>query len=148
MLGGPLKGAVVPRGFITGYQRNFRVLFFANDEIVTCEEYRELVAFKELKFSARKSRGLFGRLGTAEWLMEDETPKRLDTGEPLEFLMQVKADFHFSIVDGAPHAVKMGIFGTEEISDENYYRLFISNELYIFVNAVGEPFPYLLTQFE
>lgn len=146
MLGGPLKGAVVPRAFITAYQRNFRILFFPNDEIVTCDQYRELVVFKELRRSARKARGLFGKLaGTPEWLMEDEAPKRLDTGEPLEFLMQLKADFHFSIGPDAPHAVEMGLFG-EEVSSENYYRLFISNELYIFVNAVGEPFPYLLTQ--
>lgn len=82
MLEGRLKGPVVPRDFITAYQRNFRILFFANDEIATRAEYRELIAFKALKPSGRKSRGLFGKLaGAPDWLLESEAPGRLDSGE-------------------------------------------------------------------
>lgn len=60
--------------------------------------------------------------------------------------MQLKADFHFALMDDSPHAVEIGISGEEELSSDDYYRVFIANELYVFVNAAGPPAPYLLTQ--
>lgn len=149
MIDGVLKNAVISENFIKSYQKNFRVIFFSKDNINVMDDYIPRIDFREINLLSSKEGVILGRVGgKPAWVMEDEAPCCLDNGKDLNFVVQLNMNFEYEIVSGAPRQIVMDIFGSPRPSDDNYYRLFIGNEVYIFVNNDGYPLPYVITQIE
>lgn len=162
MLKGPLLAVNIPKEFLTSYQTNFSVIVAESEECQRWSSYKETICFKRLILQGRRPTkkklvalpletrvsGLFGRMApTPKWFLGDETPATCDGNLPLVFLFQIQREFAFEIHPDAPGQIKFDYFSNSlKESEDRWYKLFISNEIYFFGTAEGEPLVYILTQ--
>ncbi|QDV88492.1 hypothetical protein TBK1r_75250 [Stieleria magnilauensis] len=141
------RGADIPGGFLSLYQRNFRFIVFPTLQAQKVDDYVEETEFYSLQFSDNSDRFDFGKIGgKPSWLLEDETPATYDSSTPMEFLMELVPGLQFSVVDGASPQVELDIFGMPSPSPLEYYQLFLGNSIYLFGTKDGEPLVYAITQ--
>ncbi|WP_223067215.1 hypothetical protein [Paenibacillus caui] len=149
MLEGELAGADIPEGFLTAYQRNFRILPFPTQDGTLRGEYKPKIRFERLLVSPAPSPDAPGNKlgGSPNWLLDDEAPATYASAVPMEFLMQLTDPPRFDLEDEAPPQIRIGLRGKPEPSPHRYYELFIGNRLYFFGTKAGaEPLVYILTQ--
>ncbi|MBM7662810.1 hypothetical protein JOC85_003621 [Bacillus mesophilus] len=133
MLEGVLEGINIPKGFLTVYQRNFRILVFRTGEAVTKDTYQEKIKYKPIKLRVTNDLDIYtDKLGgNPNWLLDNEAPAMYD-GNPMFFLMQILEDYKFEILSDASPQIKLDLNGEPAPSQENYYELFLGNNLYFF----------------
>lgn len=147
MLSARLARADIPKGFLAAYQRNFSFEVFPTELGEVVSEYEEAIVFSELHLSEGNGLGSFGKLaGDPLWLLEDESPATYGGDLEMGFLLQVGLDFQFRMTSGAAPQIKLNIMGGTQPSPHNYYRLFLSNALYLFGTKSGEQAVYAITQ--
>jgi hypothetical protein len=141
MIEGELAGAVIPEGFLSDYQTNFRILVAPASECVPRRDYTAQIVRAE--FEADDS-----RLGESpRWLLDDESPGGYGTSTTPVFLFQLPQGTKFDRLPGAPKQKTLDLSGAAVDSDEAHYELFVGNQLYVF--GFGDPagdHVYVITQ--
>lgn len=149
MLSGPLSNADIPAGFLSRYQRNFRIEVFSTGDGRLRGDYQERIAFRRigLKDDAGSSIGQLG--GVPTWVLEDESPRTYDSTVPMHFILQLNSNLNFETVPDAPPQMEVGLTGALEPSPFDFYRLFIGNAIYFFGAEIpAVDLVYILTQVE
>ena len=149
MLGGTLAGADIPEGFLTDYERNFRIIPFRTQDGIPRADYEPKITFvRLLALPAPKPNAKGSKMGgSPNWLLDDETPASYASSVPMTFLMQLTDPIRFELEDDAPPQTRIGLRGKPEPSRHRYYELFLGNRIYLFGTAAGsEPLVYALTQ--
>lgn len=63
------------------------------------------------------------------------------------FLLQILEGFKFEKLEEAPPQIELGLTGSLELSDNEYYELFIGNAIYLFGTMdINDPQIYIITQ--
>lgn len=148
MLEGQLSGADIPKDFIHSYQRNFKLIVFESENGVIRNEYIQKIGYKEIKLQEMDDPDIYENKvgGNPSWLLEDEAPTTYNKTVQMFFIMQILENYRFDILQTAPGQATLG-FGNEiEYSENNYYELFLGNNLYFFGTLHGEPQVYIITQ--
>jgi hypothetical protein len=135
MITGQLKGVAIPAGFLESYQKNFAVYVFPDRDAVLRDDYLKIgVKFERWNINTAAmdqfAQSFVG--GAPSWLQEDESPVSYGGSTELCFLAQLAEDFEFRIEIGAPSQLTLGINGKPRRSKNNFYRLFLGNQLYFF----------------
>ncbi|ALS28272.1 hypothetical protein IJ21_28760 [Paenibacillus sp. 32O-W] len=149
MLTGVLAGADIPQGFLTQYQRNFRIVVFETRSGEQRMDYTPKIRFNRLELvPSRKTAAKRNKLGgKPNWLLDDESPATYASSVPMKFLMQWIEPPRFDLEDDAPAQIRLGLRGKPEPSRHRYYELFLGNQLYFFGTEAGhEPLVYVITQ--
>lgn len=148
MLDVPLPGVDIPDGFLESYQVNFRFLVFESAKAVVHAAYQEKVAFQRLELEPTDPATPGNKLGgDPNWLQEDEAPASYAGRTPMFFLVQLERGLQYPTVAGAPPQIKIGLSGNPQPANYPYYKLFISNAIYLFgTEDRAQPLVYALTQ--
>ncbi|MCU7251612.1 hypothetical protein [Pseudomonas koreensis] len=144
-----LKNAIIPSGFLKQYQKLFKVFFFKSETATTLEEVSN-IKLQHLDFSDQETGDVFGWAGTSpKWVLEDESPSSYE-GQPISFLLQVKNEQTFEILDTAPPQKEINIFGGEKDRKKRNYFFFNENEVFFFGRPSEKPDDnvYIITQCE
>lgn len=95
-------GANIPDGFLEEYQRNFSFEVFPTSSGKVVDQYKESIRFSEIRLVEGNALGSFGKIGGApDWLLEDERPATYGKTIPMDFILQVIPDFHYTILAAA-----------------------------------------------
>lgn len=131
MLNVELKNAVIPNHFLENYQEFFKVYLFKTENATTLETQSH-IKLQHLAFSDKEAGNVFGWMGDSpKWLLGDESPS-LYEGQHLSFLLQVRKDQVFDVLDSAPSQKEVNIFGGEKDRKERNYFFFNENEVFFF----------------
>ena len=149
MPNGRLLGAILSQKFFDKYETNFKFIVFKTCEAVLRTKYGEKIKFKNIKLHEstcdHASNSRVG--GKPEWYLSDESPGKYESSTEMIFLFQLAQDTQFEILKTAPRQTEVSFFDEPEVSPNNYYELFIANELYFFgVNDKLNPYVYVVTQ--
>jgi hypothetical protein len=150
MLPGPLRGAVIPKGFLETYQRNFAVVVFDSRDGVLRHDYTQKIRFRAWKLVPASNPGeAHDKVGgEPSWFLDDEAPSSYD-GKPMSFLMQLGEGLRFDILPTAPPQVVLDLRFEPEPSPDPWYSLFLQNYLYFFGTCDRDnPHVYILTQID
>lgn len=149
MLAVPLRGAEIPEHFLETYQTNFRFLVFETASARVRDDYRSKIKFTPLSLepSPNPSIGDNKIGGKPNWLLEDESPSRYAGTVPMFFLLQLRSECKFQLLEGAPSQIELALDRTPQPSSLDYYQLFIGNALFLFgTDAPQKRFVYAITQ--
>lgn len=141
--------ANIPKGFLEGYQKNFRFLLFNTDKGVLNNDYLEKIIYKpiDLKFSDNPNINENKIGGVPNWILENESPRKYNGSLDMFFLMQIKQDFEFKISENAPPQIELDLSGRPSPSSNSFYQLFNGNFIYLFgVDDRSTPLVYTITQ--
>ncbi|MEE5062397.1 hypothetical protein V2J74_27450 [Pseudomonas alliivorans] len=150
MLSTDLKNARIPQGFLRDYQKFFKAFLFKTELAYTAEDDEEKIKIQYLEFSDQEVGEVFGLAGLSpKWILEDESPSSYE-GESLEFLLQVRCDQAFEIIETAPPQKEMDIFGGTKDRKKKDYFFFNQNEVFYFGQPSGhfDDNVYIITQCE
>lgn len=131
------------------YQKNFKIEVFETADGAIKNDYKEKVKFKKITLIEEMDKELFNNKigGSPNWVADDETPGSCDKTEPMIFLMQLLEDFNFEKLPDAPSQIKLSLTKKQEPSNNDYYELFLGNNIYFFGTAsVDSPLVSILTQ--
>ncbi|MFJ2710766.1 hypothetical protein ACIOZM_07715 [Pseudomonas sp. NPDC087346] len=132
MLNTDLKNAAIPSGFLRTYQKYFKAYLFKTDTAEKSNTQISPIKLQYLDFSRQEHGEVFGWAGRPpEWVLEDEAPSTYE-GKDLSFLLQVRGEQAFEIIDSAPAQKEMNIFGGEKDRKKRDYFFFNQNEVYFF----------------
>jgi len=146
---GLLFGANLSKKFFSQYETNFKFIVFKSVKAVLRTDYVVKIKFKEIclvetNCSLASNNRVGGR---PQWYLENESPGTYENNIEMIFLFQLAQGAQFEILETAPRQVELSFFGEPEVSPNNYYELFISNELYFFgVNDISNPYVYVTSQ--
>ncbi len=151
MITGQLKGGVIPDGFLKSYQVNFAVHVFSDKDAILRRDYIKLdIKFERWNIDTPDVNSAVQSFinGVPSWLQEDETPSLYDDSIGLCFLMQIEENFQFPIEAGAPHQMTLGLDRKPRRSKNDFYKLFIGNQIYFFgtLNNESDRAVYIITQ--
>jgi hypothetical protein len=149
MLNTTLLGADIPEGFLEQYQENFHFLVFETVSGIINQSYAEKIKYKPLHLRAVADSLADGNKigGVPKWILEDESPRSYANRYEMFFLLQLKEDMKFDILDSASPQMMIGLQGNPELSSDRYYQLFIGNKIFMFgVCDPLNPLVYALTQ--
>jgi len=146
-----LRDAVVPAGFIEKCQTNFRLIVCSTDEAVIRTDYQERVVFQPLEQRSVSTQPMAAKIGgNPRWILDDESPSRLSSGDTFVFLGQLTNDKPWPIVDGAPPQMEPDYSQRGKASRPSSYReysLFVDNTIYLFgVDSPGYHGVYVIVQ--
>lgn len=143
MLNIPLKGAEIPRGFLTRFQTNFRIVVGDATTARLRDDYDPLIQQAPID-------PLAWRIGAEpQWLLDDEAPGSYELFNDPVFLFQVPLGMTFPMCSNAARQKTLGLTGEIVDSDLPYYELFLGNACYFFgfgTSAAGRT--YAVTQAE
>lgn len=148
MLEGQLRDAVIPKLFLDDYQINFRTIIYDTSSGSMRYDYQEKIKYRKILLKKIDDPNLKKNKvgGSPNWFLEDESPSTLDDGTPMFFLMQFLEEYRFEINPSAPGQAVLGFDKEVEYSDNNYYELFLGNNIYFFGTHYGQPQVYVFTQ--
>jgi hypothetical protein len=149
MLTPPLYQAEVPSSYLETYQKNFRFITFETAQGVLRSDYFEKVAFRKVELIPNEDDCYNGDKlgGSPNWLLEDETPGKLDMSIEPDFLLQLESDKNYYTTADAPPQIELDLEGFPQQSSEPYYYMFNANALYLFgYKRAKDNLVYALTQ--
>lgn len=151
MVSGQLRRASIPSGFLDSYQQNFAVYVFSDDDAVVRNDYtKDTIQFERWEIIASigssAEESFVG--GKPIWLEEDETPEVYGETTKLCFLLQIAGRFEFPTAADSPGQLTLGRSGKPMRSQDNFYNLFIGNQIYFFgtLNQTSDKKVYIITQ--
>lgn len=129
MLGGVLRNADIPAGFMENYQKNFRFVVTPLSECVIRTDYIAKIRFQPLVLQKNLPRlGWAINMESPDWIEEDESPGSYASSEKMVFLCQVAPDYRFPLVT----AFIRDMIGNQLEEHKTYYEYFIGNSIYLF----------------
>jgi hypothetical protein len=149
MLDGQLSGAIIPLDFIRDYQNNFRIVVFLTQDGVIRLDYEPKVKYKKIQLLPADDDSYDNKVGgNPNWILEDESPAKLENGTPMVFIMQLLEGLTFETLPTAQPQAKLNLNGDVHYPNSDYYELFIANQVYVFGTVSDEPEVYVLTQID
>lgn len=143
MLNVPLKGAEIPRGFLTRFQTNFRIVVTEASTVQLREDYDPLIRHAHIDQSA-------WRVGAEpDWLFDDEAPGSYESFNDPVFLFQVPLGMIFPRRSDAPAQKALDLAGEVVDANHPHYDLFLGNASYFFgFGTPADARAYVVTQAE
>ena len=149
MLNTTLYQANIPANFLEDYQVNFALLIFETAQGELVSSYETKVSYKPITLAPALDRSINDSRvgGEPVWYLDDEGPATCDSKYKMHFLFQLAEGIQFEIEKGSPGQAVLDILGKSELSENNYYDLFLENFIYFYGVDVGDKkLVYVLTQ--
>lgn len=147
---GELHGVTIPKGFLSEYQKAFRVFVFDFKQGILRSDYTPRIKHRRLKLTkaADSNRKVSKIGGRPTWYLEDEAPASY-AGRAMGFLLQIVRPFPYDLEDACPGQMEVNFFDENKIepSGERVDSLFVDAPLYLFGTLdEGEPGVYIVPQ--